>query len=54
MAMFTQLKMPKGFLVAMGLIIGTVPGALVGLWIAIGIVVGAAAEFTVAKTASSE
>ena len=51
------IKIPTGFMIAMGIIIGVVIGALVdnvGLWIAIGLVVGAAVEYTFAKKRSSE
>ena len=50
-------KPPKGFFIGIGIIIGVVIGALtgnVGLWIAIGLVAGAAAEYMLAKTNPSE
>jgi|TARA_B100000809_G_scaffold237335_1_gene257093 hypothetical protein len=50
-------KLPKGFFIAMGIIIGTVIGALagnVGLWIVIGLVAGAAAEYSLSKTNPSK
>ena len=50
-------KLPKGFFIGIGIIIGVFIGALtgnVGLWIAIGIVAGAAVEYTFAKKRSSE
>ena len=49
-------KIPTGFMVDMGIIIGTVVRALtgnVGLWIAVGIAIGAAAEFAKAKNGLS-
>jgi|AP45_3_1055517.scaffolds.fasta_scaffold96033_3 hypothetical protein len=50
-------KLPKGLFIGMGIIFGTVIGAVtgnVGLWIAIGLVAGAAVEYTAAKQRSSE
>ncbi len=55
--MIEGMKIPTGFFVAMGLIIGVVVGALaenVGVWIAVGLVVGAIVEYTFAKKRSSE
>ena len=54
--MFSGMKMPKGFLVALGIIIRSVVGSLTnnaGIWIAIGVIVGAAVEFTMAKKRSN-
>jgi hypothetical protein len=53
--MLNNQKIPTGFLVAMGIIIGTVVGALtdnVGLWIVIGLAIGSAAEAVRAKKRS--
>ena len=50
--MLNSQKIPSGFMVAMGIIIGTVVGALtgnVGIWITIGIVIGVALKFGKAK-----
>jgi len=55
--MFNQLKIHKGFMVAMGIIVGTTVGALtgnVGQWIAIGFVVGAIAEYQMSRRISSQ
>ena len=55
--MIEGMKIPAGFMIAMGIIIGVVVGALtgnVGLWIVVGIIVGAVAEFRIAKKRSSE
>ena len=54
--MLNSQKIPSGFMVAMGIIIGTVVGALtsnVGIWITIGIVIGVALKFGKAKKHSS-
>ncbi|MCH7736497.1 MAG: hypothetical protein IH872_03745 [Chloroflexi bacterium] len=54
--MLKNQKIPTGFMVAMGIIIGTVVGALadnVGIWITVGIVIGAILEFGKAKSGSS-
>ncbi len=45
--MLNNQKIPTGFMVAMGIIIGTVVGALtgnVGLWIVIGLAIGSVVE----------
>jgi len=54
--MFDDLKNRKGFPVAMGIIIGVIIGALTGspgLWIAAGIMVGAATEYVIMKRRSN-
>ena len=47
--MLNSQKIPSGFMVAMGIIIGTVVGGLtgnVGIWITIGIIIGVALDFS--------
>tara|TARA_B100001146_G_C15999426_1_gene356076 strand:- start:118 stop:285 length:168 start_codon:yes stop_codon:yes gene_type:complete len=49
-------KIPTGFMVVMGIIIGTVVRGLtgnVGIWITIGIIIGVALDFGKAKKHSS-
>jgi len=55
--MFNQIETPRGFMLAMGIIIGTTVGSLtnnIGVWIAIGFIVGAMAEYAKQKTISSQ
>ena len=54
---FNQIKTPRGLMLAMGIIIGTTVGSLtdnIGVWIAIGSIVGTIAEYAKQKTISSQ